>query len=409
MGVDDDGLAAPDSPRRSEGGFAGSRHVTARAFDHGQTRGGGMFTQRLRIVGLAASTLVIATTATLGSVALAQDQTLPPIVAPSEPPGVTYVPVQLDFVLSGAYGALLWGKDKGYFRDRGIDLDLIAGQGTDLAMQQINTGAVDFAIVDVGNYIEQRIAGQTDTNAVYVQFPIGTTGILSLGTPINTPQDMAGKVFCTVPQSSGRTKIPLILHQNGVEWDETQLLNLMEFSVLYTTLFQGPEAGCDTAETGLAGSWEGVSARAIAQGLTPYYKPISDWGYKDYSKMLIVSKDALENRPELVQAFVDAYWQSQVDAYANATGDDVYNLLVKLDPQADQAITNAVWDSVVTYGKGFGRADPSVIQYQMDLLKSADPPITTDMTPEEFFTNEYIDKAIAAMPPPSEAPAASGG
>jgi ABC-type nitrate/sulfonate/bicarbonate transport system substrate-binding protein len=154
------------------GGFAGARYVTARTSDHGQNRGGGMITQRLRFVGLAASTLVIASTVALASVGttLAQETS-----QPSAPVAMTTVPVQLDFVLSGAYGALLWGN-----ADRGIDLDLIAGQGTDLAMQQINTGAVDMAIVDVGNYIEQRIGGLTDTQAVYVQFPIGTTGILSL-------------------------------------------------------------------------------------------------------------------------------------------------------------------------------------------------------------------------------------
>jgi NitT/TauT family transport system substrate-binding protein len=366
-----------------------------------------MISQRLRYVAPALSTLVIAAAATVGSVAstFAQDATAPPPpVAPSEPAGVTFVPVQLDFVLSGAYGSLLWGEDKGYFADNGIDIDLIPGQGTDLAMQQINSGAVNMAIVDVGNYIEQRIGNLTDTQAIYVQFPVGTTGIMSVSDPINDPQDMVGKTFCTVPQSSGRTKIPLILHQNGVDWDETTLLNLMEFSVLYPTLFQGPSGGCDTAESGLAGSWEKASALATQQGLTPTFKLLSDWGYKDYSKMLIVRKDFLAANPDLVQKFVDAYWKSQVDSYANATGDDIYNLLLKVDPQADQESTKAVWNSVVTYGKGFGPIDPSVMQYQMDLLKNADPPVTTTMAPEEFFDNTFINNSMAANPLPSAAP-----
>jgi NitT/TauT family transport system substrate-binding protein len=370
-----------------------------------------MTTQRLRFLGLAASTLLVAGAATVGSVAtsLAQSESpsAAPTVLPSEPPGMTRVPVQLDFVLSGAYGSLLWGKDKGYFSANGIDLDLIAGQGTDLAMQQINSGAVDFAIVDVGNYIQQRISGDTQTQAIYVQFPVGTTGIMSVSTPINTPQDMAGKTFCTVPQSSGKTKIPLILHQNGVDWDESKLLNLMDFSVLYPTLFQGPSGGCDTAESGLAGSWEGASAKALAAGLTPTFKLISDWGYLDYSKMLIVRQDALQNKPDLVQKFVDAYWKSQIDSYANATGDDVYNLLLQVQPQADQPITNAVWTDVVKFGTGYGPIDPAVIQYQIDLLKNLNPPVTTSMAPEVFFDNTFINNSMAAMPMPSEAPSAA--
>jgi len=369
-----------------------------------------MISQRLRYVAPALSALVFAAAATAGSVAstVAQDATpQPPPVAPSEPPGTVFVPVQLDFVLSGAYGSLLWGEDKGYFAENGIDIDLIPGQGTDLAMQQINSGAVDMAIVDVGNYIEQRIGNLTETQAVYVQFPVGTTGIMSVSDPITNPEDMAGKTFCTVPQSSGRTKIPLILHQNGVEWDETKLLNLMDFSVLYPTLFQGPSGGCDTAESGLAGSWEKASSLAMQQGLTPTFKLLSDWGYLDYSKMLIVRKDYLAANPDVVQKFIDAYWKSQVDSYANATGDDIFNLLLAVDPQADEDSTKAVWNSVVTYGGGFGPIDPAVMQYQIDLLKNADPPVTTTMAPEEFFDNSFIEKSMAAMPMPSGEPSAA--
>src|SRR6188472_4310692 len=91
----------------------------------------GMISQRLRYVAPALSALVFAAAATVGSVAstFAQDATPPPPpVAPSEPPGTVFVPVQLDFVLSGAYGSLLWGEDKGYFAENGIDIDLIPGQ-----------------------------------------------------------------------------------------------------------------------------------------------------------------------------------------------------------------------------------------------------------------------------------------
>src|SRR5262245_57294494 len=62
--------------------------------------------------------------------------------APASPLTMTKVPIQLDFVVSATSGAILWGIDKGFFADAGIEIDLIPGEGSDLALAQIDSGNV---------------------------------------------------------------------------------------------------------------------------------------------------------------------------------------------------------------------------------------------------------------------------
>lgn len=313
-----------------------------------------------------------------------------PSAAPTATPAPTPIPVttesvQLDFVLSGSWTPLLWGVDKGYFEEQGIDLDIVPGRGTDLALAEINSGRVNFAFVDLTNYVIQRAAAETETTAVFVYNNIATTGIASLE-PIDDPEDMAGKSFGTVAQSSGRINIPLVIHQNGVEWDETQLLQLMDFSVLYPTLFSG---GIDTAEVGLAGSWESAYLRGQEQGITLYLKLMSDWGFLDYSKVLITRNDLIQNDPDLVRRMVSAMNRSEQDALANATGQEMYELLVAEDPQADEAVVELLWENFKTYVLDPGPLDPSVLQYKLDYLRD-NQDLQTDLTPDDLYTNEFF-------------------
>ncbi len=306
-----------------------------------------------------------------------------PSPSPSPSPAMVKVPVQLDFQISATSGAILWGIDKGYFKDVGIDFDLIPGEGSDLALAQIDAGKVDFAFIDGSNYIEARAKELTKTSAIYALQNISTTAIASK-VEIKDPKDMVGKSFGTVAQSSGRQKIPLVLKMNNVDPAGVPI-ELMDFSVLYPSLFQGQ---IDTAEVGLPGSWEGAKLAAEGQNLTLFVKLISDWGYRDYSKLLIVSDKVIAENKDLVTNMVGALAKSQADALANATPAEIYALVKAVDPQVEEARATLEWQDVQTYIKNPGPMDDATFQFQLDLLK--DNGTTTTLTPADLYTNEYI-------------------
>jgi len=312
-----------------------------------------------------------------------------PSTAPSEAaPTPTAIPivkvsVQLDFQISSTSGSILWGIDKGYFAEQGIEFDLIPGEGSDLALAQIDAGQVDFAFIDGSNYVAARAQDLTKTTAIYALQNISTTAIASK-VEINEPEDMIGKSFGTVAFSSGRQKIPLVLQQNGVD-PATVPIELMDFSVLYPSLFADQ---IDTAEVGLPGSWEGAKLSAEAEGITLYVKLISDWGYRDYSKLMIASDKIIAENRDLVERMVAALTKAQADALANATPEEILALVKAVDPQINEERAKLEWMDVQQYIHNPGPMDDATFQFQLDVLKSSGT--TTTLTPADLYTNEFI-------------------
>jgi NitT/TauT family transport system substrate-binding protein len=352
-----------------------------------------MIHRRLRGTALMAAAMLLVSACSGG--ASPSPSTGAPSTPASATPGATATPepteipvetvqAQLDFTMSATAGPLLWGVDQGIFEKHGIEFDLLPGEGSDLALQQIDAGNVDFAFIDGSNYIEARVKGVTETTAIYALQNISTTAIASK-VELKEPEDMVGKTFGTVAQSSGRVKIPLVLHQNNVDWDETTLIQLMDFSVLYPTLFEGK---IDTAEVGVPGSWEGAFIAARNQGITLYVKLISDWGYRDYSKVLIVSDRLIEENPDLVGRMVAAIHEAQADALENATPDDIYRLVAEKDPQVNEESVKLTWENVKKFIIDPGPMDDETFEFQLDVLEGEGT--TTDLAPSEFYTNEYI-------------------
>jgi NitT/TauT family transport system substrate-binding protein len=341
---------------------------------------------RQRFLAPAALALTVVLVGACGGGASTAPSTAPSEAAPTPSPTaipIVKVSVQLDFQISSTSGSILWGIDKGYFAEQGIEFDLIPGEGSDLALAQIDAGQVDFAFIDGSNYVAARAQDLTKTTAIYAFQNISTTAIASK-VQINEPEDMIGKSFGTVAFSSGRQKIPLVLQQNGVD-PATVPIELMDFSVLYPSLFADQ---IDTAEVGLPGSWEGAKLSAEAEGITLYVKLISDWGYRDYSKLMIASDKIIAEDRDLVVRMVAALTKAQADALANATPEEILALVKAVDPQINEERAILEWQDVQQYIHDPGPMDDATFQFQLDVLKSSGT--TTTLTPADLYTNEFI-------------------
>ncbi|MBO9521292.1 MAG: ABC transporter substrate-binding protein [Nocardioidaceae bacterium] len=296
-----------------------------------------------------------------------------------------HVKVILDFIYNGSYGPLAYGTDKGFFADNGVDLEVIPGRGGDLAMQQINQGKVDFAFTDLSSYLRQKIQGQTDTTAVYVWVPDPQICIASLK-PLSSPQDMAGKSFATVSFSNGRTTVPYVLKQNGVDTSKVDV-RLLDISVLIPQLLSG---AVDTAESAIPDSIAENKITAKKAGKDLSCTALSSWGYKDYGKMLIVRDALVKSDPDLVKRVVTAFDKSMQDAVANASADDIYQALKKVSPQTDQESIAAAWDGFKEMEQGnTGAIDPGFVTYSLEFLKNTEK-LTTTASPDSLYDNSYI-------------------
>lgn len=294
------------------------------------------------------------------------------------------VKVILDFIFSDGFGRLAYGLEQGYFEDRGIDLKVTPGRGGDLALQQINAGKVDFAFADLSEYLQQRVEGQTETTAIYAWINVPQICVASLE-PLESPQDMEGKTFSTVGFSAGRTTVPYVLQHNGVDPD-TVNIQVVDISVLMTQLLSGAS---ETVESAQFGSLEANTITVREAGKELYCTPLSDWGHRDYGKMLIVRDEVLENDPDLVKRVVEAMHESTTEAMANASGDDIYEALKTVSPQVKEESAKAAWESERTELKDLGPIKEDDVAYSLEFL-AATAGVSTDDAPSTFYDNSFI-------------------
>ncbi len=82
--------------------------------------------------------------------------------------------------------------------------------------------------------------------------------------------------------------------------------------------------------------------------------------------------------------------RSLTDALANATPEEIFDSLRKLDEQANEEATAAGWENVVKLMDGEpGELSEDVAEYVLDLSTSATGG-TTDLEPGDLYTNEFL-------------------
>jgi ABC-type nitrate/sulfonate/bicarbonate transport system substrate-binding protein len=274
--------------------------------------------------------------------------------------------IALNFTWQATYSPLRYGESKGYFRDQKLAFDIVPTQGGDQALQLLAAGKVDYAFTDSDTFLTAIAQGKIAATAIYVWLDVSSLGIASMGTPISGPQALSGKSFGTTAFSTGRTIVPYILGQNGVDPATLKILT-MDFSVLMPTFFRGE---FDTVQVNDPGSWQNLLVQARKLGKTLHLARLADWGLIGYDKMLIVGNSVLRESPADVARVVKALDRARVEATAQATDAEVLALMKPVMPQADAAPLLADWNDYKMLVKKPGPIDPLVFERTLLRLKA---------------------------------------
>jgi NitT/TauT family transport system substrate-binding protein len=105
----------------------------------------------------------------------------------------TPVKLQLQWFTQAQFGGYFAALDQGFYKDQGLDVQIVEG-GVDIVPQtQLATGAVDFAIAWVPKALASREQGAQITNISQVFQRSGTLQVSWADSKIANPQDLNGK------------------------------------------------------------------------------------------------------------------------------------------------------------------------------------------------------------------------
>jgi len=221
--------------------------------------------------------------------------------------GKDKVVLLLNWYVYSEHAPFFLGKARGYFEKEGIDLDIQEGRGSGVTVQAVAAGTADFGYADVATMIKAASKG-APVIAVGVALQTSPMSVMGFADKnIRKPADVKGKTVAVTPGDSMSQIWPLFLKKTGLKDSD------------FKTVSGDAQTKLNAVMTGQADLLLGyVMDQAIKLQDATHRKvyPIrfADYGVNMVSSGIIVQKDYLKSKPDLVKRFLRAATRSLEDA-----------------------------------------------------------------------------------------------
>lgn len=244
----------------------------------------------------------------------------------------TKISVALDWLPYAMHAGLYVAKERGYFANEGLDVDIHAPADAATILQTVAQGRDNFGL----NYEPDVLLARSEGLPVVSVAALTQHSLAALMTleesGLKQPRDLKGKRIGHAGVPLERLLFDTILKNDGVK-------NGIE-DVQFTNV------GYD-ALTGLfAGQLDAISVYytnqpviAENQGRKVNIMKVTDYGVPDYYDLVIATnEDMIKNNPDVVERFLRAVTKGYKEAAANPQ--EAIKLMKQSNPELDTAVAN---------------------------------------------------------------------
>ncbi|MDX3905747.1 MAG: ABC transporter substrate-binding protein [Pigmentiphaga sp.] len=308
-------------------------------------------------------------------------------VAPAQ--AAEQVKVRLDFLPYGLHGPFYLAQEKGWFKEKGLEVEIEDGNGTGPALALMAANKYDIAQISLGALPIARDKGMP-VKAIAAILRKGDWGlVVDEKSGIKTPRDLEGK---TILYSAGSAETPFIdiyLKRVGVDKAKVNMVNV-DLSAKIASYMGGKGDAMLSA----------VPLYTI-KGLTP--RPshgilFSEAGINVPSFGLVANEATIAKRPQVLQDFVAVFQRAWNEARTSAGADEAVAALIKHRPNAklNPALMKAQIEAVYPYlsteasqGKPLLWMPPSDWKDAVDVMADLKL-IKAGTRPESIYTNQFV-------------------
>jgi len=323
-----------------------------------------------------------------------------PFVRPRRARAATLKPVtmRLDWIYQGPNVGFMLARDKGYYEEAGLDVDIGIGKGSGATAQLIATKAAQFGFSD-GFVVGFSVAKGMNikmVGGVYRRNP--TAAIVLADSGIKTLKDLEGKTLASPTGGAGFQQWAAAAKGCGVDASKVRIVN--------TDPAGTPPALITGQVQAIAGFAQGLAPSVEIRGNKPtrilWY---ADCGVTAMSNGIIVHNDLLKEDPALIRAFVAASLKGFL--YGRSHADEAVATVKKYSEATDNAITRRemelswqTWVTPNTANKPLGWMSEKDWDATVDVLKAYGG-VTTPLTAAQIYTNEFVPTGAEFIPPQS--------
>ncbi|MDK2881884.1 MAG: NitT/TauT family transport system substrate-binding protein [Bacillota bacterium] len=308
------------------------------------------------------------------------DKTAPAAEAPEE---LTKATVLLDWTPNTNHTGLYVARDKGFYKEEGLDLEIVGPMEGSVA-QLVAAGKADFGVSYQEEVTNARVAG-IPVKAIAAIIQHNTSGFASpVEKGIETPKDFEGKKYGGWGSPMEEAMIKALMEKYGADFQKVQMINIGS-----ADFFSSVKKDIDFAW--IYWGWTGIEAELRGMKLNFIKLVDEDPALDYYTPVLIASEKTLAEKPELVRKFLAA--TSRGYQFAIAQPEEAANILTGAVPELNKELVLASQKYLAKEYQAdaprWGEMKASVWKKYADWMYERKL-IEKNIDPEAAFTNEFL-------------------
>ena len=301
----------------------------------------------------------------------------------------TAVTFQLNWMAGGPNAGFEAAVAEGFYKDAGLDVTLVQGNGSGNTAQLVANGRAQIAYADAVA-VMQLIAKGAPMKLVATVYQSNPNAVMSLKKAgIKSVGDLKGKKVGVPSGSSQTTMLPLLLKANNLKESDINMID-MPVASMVPALLQGQVDA-------VLGSIDAYQIQAESQGAQLDVYRFADYGVPTVSTSIFASNDYLKSNPEVVKKFVAASlkgWSFALDHPDQAIKD-----VKKVFPETNEKLATAELAAITPLfcsggARYIGKAEDALWAKSQELLSEVKL-LPAGQDPKSYYTNDYLPPASA--------------
>lgn len=296
------------------------------------------------------------------------------------------VTLVLDYTPNTNHTGIYVAKEKGYYKEMGIDLNIVqpsdSGSTTVVATNQAQFG---ISYQEDVTYALTQEKDPLPIKAIAAIIQHNTSGFASpVAKNIKSPKDFEGKTYGGWGSPSEEAIIKLAMEKNGSDFNKLKRVDIGQ-----DDFFTATKKSIDFAW--VFEGWDIVNSKILKEDLN--YIPIKDIDPKldYYTPIIITSKKIIDEDSDLVKKFMQATAKGYDFAIKNPK--DSAAILSKAVPELDKTLVEKSQEFLASKYKDdapvWGQMKDETWKGYADFMKS-NGLIKKDLNVKEAYTNEFL-------------------
>ena len=233
----------------------------------------------------------------------------------------------------GSSVGVIAAQQLGYFKDVGLEVNVVRGYGGNRTANEIDQGQFDVGYVDPVSVLLNRANGGKVRliGAINTRWPAGICFDTKRHSP-KSPAEMKGLVMGGGTGSPVQNVVPVWLELNGLPKNTIRMMR-MDPAVVDASLIEGR---IDLAECWRASNRVVIQKQAKDAQVSLGWIEYSEFGLDAYGSGFAVSDETIQKRPEALRKFLQASYKGY--EYAIGNPEKAADLIVKAFPTTDRSV-----------------------------------------------------------------------